>query len=71
MMKDSESTIGSFPEPNDIHLLAYCLRLNKSVLPGIREIVLLTDDFDFREFTKSIKEEFFIAIYSRPTYRKT
>lgn len=55
---------GSLPEHYDLIILAQCLKLNDSLIKGVSRIVLFTDDADFSEFTREIKEQLNIQICS-------
>ena len=54
----------SMPEKADMELLAECLRLNNSCIPGVSRISLFSEDADFKEFTGEIFREFGIKVYS-------
>ena len=51
------------PEMADMKLLAECLKLSNSCIPGVHRISLFSEDSDFREFAGEIFKEFGIRVY--------
>ncbi|KXA94239.1 hypothetical protein AKJ36_03230 [candidate division MSBL1 archaeon SCGC-AAA259I07] len=65
--RGSEGVLGNpMPEENDIRILAECLKLNGLSISGVSKISILSDDSDFKEFSKEIGEEFNIGVH-KPT----
>jgi hypothetical protein len=54
---------GYLPEETDIKLLAECISFNEMSIEGVNQISLFSDDADFRDFKKEIKERFSIKVY--------
>lgn len=58
------ASLPTMPERADMELLAECLKLNDSHIPGVSRISLFSEDADFKEFAEEIFGEFGIKVYS-------
>lgn len=58
------ASLPTMPEKADMELLAECLKLNDSHIPGVSRISLFSEDADFKEFGEEIFGEFGIKVYS-------
>ncbi|KXB08089.1 hypothetical protein AKJ56_01885 [candidate division MSBL1 archaeon SCGC-AAA382N08] len=54
---------GATPGEGDIRLLAECIRLSETPIPGVWRISLLSNDSDFLWFSSDIEREFGIKIH--------